>query len=189
MKITEPRLLYFTAGVAVTDEDREAAFKITHNVGFRNASMKLGDKLEDTDAVAGAVPDAYKRAYFTVTTKNQLTKAAQARAEGKMPNYEEDRSVDDADVVVDDLVEPVEPDTSDKSDVWKAAYEDGKARKGLDTEATSEQKEAYEVGETYISATEAYAAAKAEADSKAAKAAKANKPKKPAKPPKWGSQN
>lgn len=201
MKITEPRLLYFTAGVQVTDEDREAAFKITRNVGFRNGSMKTGDKVEDTDAIAGNldhIPEAYQRAYFHVATAKQLAKAAEAKANGEVPEakstFADDTATDD-DLV--EPVEPVEPDLTDKSDDFKAGYEDGKVKKEYKPDEVSDDyKSGYTEALSFGKATEAYATeleaynnARTEADAKKAKAAKANKPKAPAKVPKWGRNN
>lgn len=197
MKITEPRLLYFTAGVQVTDEDRDAAFKITRNVGFRNGSIKPGDRVEDTDAVAGDpgnIPDDYKRAYFRVTTKNQLEKAAHKKLNGERPDVEDTFKVEDEEPEVVEPVEPVEPDLTDKSDDYIAGAEDGKLKKEYKPDEVSDDyKSGYTVGLAFAEATEAFETeteafnkARAEADAKKAAAAKANKPAKPPKPPKWG---
>lgn len=76
MKRVEPRVLYFTEGNKVTDEDQRKARLISYNVGFRNASsVGPKDTVEDTDAVAGAAPKSYLAKYPHVEGATQLQEA------------------------------------------------------------------------------------------------------------------
>lgn len=73
MRRREPRVLYFTKSIAVTDEDEALADSIGTNVGFRNASLHPTDgTLEACVAVAGYPPKAYTDKYPTVKSKAQL---------------------------------------------------------------------------------------------------------------------
>jgi hypothetical protein len=198
MRTMEPRLLYFTKSAALTPEDREAAYNITSNVGFRNGAAPVGDRLEECDAVAGHPPKAYAEAYFTVTSKKTFAKAVKDKNDGKVPDPVDEPDADedeDEDEVVVDIVPPVEDDLTDKSDDFKAGYADGKAKKeyGDAAELSDDFKAGFTAGMTYNVAVEGYEAQVAEAKAKAKAntapekaAARRNKPKPPPNVPNWG---
>ena len=72
MRRKEPRVLYFTKGPEVSEEDRKAADRIGRNVGFRNASLAQHETVEKCDAVAGSPPRNYSKVYETVSDEDEL---------------------------------------------------------------------------------------------------------------------
>lgn len=88
------RVVYFTKGSVPTDKEYEDAYGITPNVQFRNASLdNAHTAIEPVDAVAGAVPERYKKTSIPVVTsattlKNALNPKKDAKgADQQPPNW------------------------------------------------------------------------------------------------------
>lgn len=78
-----PRVLFFIGGAMPTAEQLDAASKYGPGVVFRNAGLISPDApIEDADAVAGIVPDAYK----TVLPSADDYDAMKTHMEARDPN-------------------------------------------------------------------------------------------------------
>lgn len=60
METNPKKFLYFCKGMSPTKAEREEAQKLGITK-FRNASLTDGDTVEECQAVAGSVPEAYKK--------------------------------------------------------------------------------------------------------------------------------
>ena len=103
------KVIYFTKGGNVTPEDIEAADKISPYCQFRNAAViRSNEPLEKADAVAGAVPPNYKKAYPTVKSAGGLQMVKDGRL--LSPEAKEAASAkEDADPEDGDASEPGDP--------------------------------------------------------------------------------
>lgn len=142
IRANDPRLLYFTKTAVVTDDEANAAYVITHNVGFRNGAAKVGDVLEKADAVAGYPPVEYQRAYFVVRTAAELIKAKKDRDAGRKPETDDEPEAEIAEEPITDLT--IITDTED----YKSGFAAGKLRVdyGDPTKVSENFKLGYEAG-------------------------------------------
>lgn len=61
LSIKKPKILYFVKGIHTTDEQQLAAFQMSGDVCFRNATQVSNTgSIEKCDGVCGEVPERYK---------------------------------------------------------------------------------------------------------------------------------
>lgn len=80
----DTRVLFFTKDMAPTDAERELAFRISHNIGFRVADYAETGALETgIIGVAGEAPARYRAVYPYLDSKASAERLDKAIADGE----------------------------------------------------------------------------------------------------------
>lgn len=74
----DTRILFFTKDVVPTEAETDLAYRLSNNIGFRNAGVSAAGSVERADAVAALegtdIPGNYVEAYPTVASKADVDK-------------------------------------------------------------------------------------------------------------------